>query len=113
MQTRRNVIAFSGKAIVAAAVLPLLATAALARDDTELYGYYRRYLKSEDPEQLEWFYRTPAHTTDGLILKLTGFWTQAMHREWDIGGWGAKVDFSPEATSAVLMDLEVWAGRRS
>ena len=116
MPTRRNVIAFSGKAVAAAVAasvaVPLAATADLSRDDSDLYAYYRRYLASRDPKQLEWFYQQTAQTTHGWMLNLNGFWTQEMHRDWSTNGRDAKVHFDPRAAPAVLMDLEFWAGMR-
>ena len=57
------------------------------------------------------FYDMPAHTPAGMILKLTNEWTEGQRRDWRAKGIAADVEYHPDATSSVLLDIERLAGR--
>ena len=58
------------------------------------------------------FYDMPAHTFEGMILKLTNEWTDRMWRAWRAKDGSEHFEIHPDATPSILMDLERLAGRR-
>ena len=52
------------------------------------------------------FFDMPAHTLEGMILKLTIEWNDRIWRHWRAKGRGADVEIHPDAPSSVLIDLE-------
>ena len=64
-------------------------------------------------DALERLYDMPAYTPEGMILKLTIEWNDRIRRHWRAKGRAADVEFHPDATPSVLLDLERLAGQVS
>ena len=60
---------------------------------------------------LDRFYDMPAHTFEGMILKLTNEWTDSMWRAWRAKDVSEHFEFHPAAAPSVVMDLERLSGR--